>query len=105
MYRDVSFIAHNRLQKEITVYKHTGLFIVIHVQLLASYLFDGECTHMAQLTARGVAALKPTERPYKRSDGKGLFIDVRPNGSKYWRMAYRDQGKQKDYQQSGAKQL
>lgn len=50
---------------------------------------------MAQLTARGVAALKPAERPYKRSDGKGLFIDVRPNGSKYWRMAYRFQGKQK----------
>jgi hypothetical protein len=50
---------------------------------------------MAQLTARGIAALKPTERPYKRSDGKGLFIDVRPNGSKYWRIAYRYQGKQK----------
>ena len=50
---------------------------------------------MTQLTARGLAALRPAERPYKRSDGKGLFIDVRPNGSKYWRMAYRYQGKQK----------
>ena len=50
---------------------------------------------MSKLTARGVNTLKPANRPYRRSDGKGLFIDVRPNGSKYWRMAYRYQGKQK----------
>ncbi len=50
---------------------------------------------MTKLTARSVASFRPAEKPYKRSDGKGLSIDVRPNGSKYWRMAYRYQGKQK----------
>lgn len=31
---------------------------------------------------------KPREKPYKIADGKGLFLAVTPNGSKYWRMKY-----------------
>ncbi|KAF0137014.1 MAG: integrase family protein [Xanthobacteraceae bacterium] len=32
---------------------------------------------------------KPTRRPFKITDGKGLHLLVNPNGSRLWRMAYR----------------
>lgn len=38
---------------------------------------------------------KPEAKPYKMADGGGLFLLVQPNGSKYWRLAYRYFGKQK----------
>src|SRR5208282_3642055 len=34
-------------------------------------------------------------RPRKLSDGGGLYLHIRPTGSKYWRLAYRFNGKQK----------
>jgi hypothetical protein len=39
--------------------------------------------------------LKPGQDPLRQSDGGGLFIEVRPNGSKLLRLAYRFEGKQK----------
>lgn len=47
------------------------------------------------LTDIQIRRLKPEDRPYRKSDGGGLFVEVRPNGSKLWRMAYRHDGKQK----------
>ena len=38
---------------------------------------------------------KPRERPYKIADGSGLYLLVSPDGARYWRMAYRFNGKQK----------
>lgn len=38
----------------------------------------------------------PKDKPYKLSDGRGLYLLVHNNGSKYWRMAYRFNNKQKD---------
>ena len=38
---------------------------------------------------------KPADKPYKLSDGQGMYLDVRPNGSKYWRLKYRVNGKEK----------
>jgi integrase len=38
---------------------------------------------------------KPAERDYKLTDFDGLYLLVRPNGSKLWRFAYRSSGKQK----------
>jgi integrase len=38
---------------------------------------------------------KPLEKPYKLSDGRGLYLLVHPNGSKYWRLKYRLHGKEK----------
>lgn len=35
------------------------------------------------------------QRPYKLSDGEGLHLLVRPNGSKLWRLKYRFHGKEK----------
>lgn len=38
---------------------------------------------------------KPGTATRRMSDGGGLFLEIRPNGSRYWRMAYRFDGKQK----------
>ena len=38
---------------------------------------------------------KPEEKSYKLTDGGGMYLEVMPNGSKYWRMQYRFEGKQK----------
>jgi hypothetical protein len=38
---------------------------------------------------------KPREKPFKLSDGGGLFLLVQPNATKLWRLAYRYDGKQK----------
>lgn len=31
----------------------------------------------------------PKEKPYKLAAGRGLYLEIMPNGSKYWRMKYR----------------
>jgi len=38
---------------------------------------------------------KPLEKPYKLSDGGGLYLHIQTSGAKYWRLAYRFGGKQK----------
>jgi len=48
-----------------------------------------------KLSALLVKQAKPKETVYKLSDGKGLNLEVRPNGSKYWRLSYRHNNKQK----------
>lgn len=47
------------------------------------------------LTDAAIRTAKPTDKPYKLTDGKGLFVLVHPNGSKYWRLKYRYDGKEK----------
>jgi Arm domain-containing DNA-binding protein len=47
------------------------------------------------LTDLAIKRMKPADRPFRKSDGGGLFIEVKPRGSKLWRMAYRFGGKQK----------
>lgn len=47
------------------------------------------------LTDTACRNAKGRERPYKISDGEGLFLLVQPKGSRLWRMAYRFGGKQK----------
>lgn len=42
-----------------------------------------------KLTDKAVKAAKPEERLYRIFDGEGLYLEVHPNGSKYWRMKYR----------------
>lgn len=48
-----------------------------------------------KLTARQISTAKPTDKPYKLSDGGGLYLLVNPSGSRYWRMKYRYAGKEK----------
>lgn len=42
------------------------------------------------LTAKGIEAAQPKDKPYKLTDSltPGLFLLVHPNGSKYWRFRY-----------------
>lgn len=48
-----------------------------------------------KLNARQVDTAKAQEKPYKLSDGGGLYLLVNPTGSKYWRLKYRVAGKEK----------
>ncbi|MGG6124010.1 tyrosine-type recombinase/integrase [Pantoea allii] len=48
-----------------------------------------------KLNARQVGAVKPREKAYKLADGAGLYLEVVPSGSRYWRMKYRFNGKEK----------
>lgn len=47
------------------------------------------------LTDVKVRTAKATDKAYKLSDERGLFLLVNPSGSKYWRWSYRYLGKQK----------
>ena len=46
------------------------------------------------LSGPAIKKAKPTDKPYKLSDEKGLYLLVNTAG-KYWRLAYRFSGKQK----------
>ena len=48
-----------------------------------------------ELTAIQVKNAKPKLKQYKLADGKGMFLLVHPNGSKYWRLKYYFSGKEK----------
>lgn len=41
------------------------------------------------LTQLRIRNAKPKEMPYKLADGGGLYLEVTPSGSMYWRMKYR----------------
>ncbi len=47
---------------------------------------------LSDVTARKA---NPKEKPYKLADGGGMYLEVMPNGSKYWRLKYRFAGKEK----------
>jgi hypothetical protein len=47
------------------------------------------------LTDTACRTSKSREKPYKLSDGGGLYLLVEKNGSKLWRHAFRFDGKQK----------
>ena len=47
------------------------------------------------LTHIQITSAKPAAKPYNLSDSQGLHLTVRPNGSKLWRMSFRNLGKQK----------
>jgi hypothetical protein len=48
-----------------------------------------------KLNARQVDTAKPKDKPYKLSDGGGLYLLVNPTGARYWRLKYRIAGKEK----------
>ncbi len=39
--------------------------------------------------------LKPSAKSYKKADAHGLYLEVMPNGAKYWRLKYRYLNKEK----------
>ena len=46
------------------------------------------------LTDSAIKAAKPKEKTFKLTDGQGLYLDVKPTGSKLWRFKYRFNGKE-----------
>lgn len=47
------------------------------------------------LTDAAIRNLKPRDKPYKVSDFEGLFLLVKPSGSRLWHQKYRIDGKEK----------
>ena len=45
------------------------------------------------LTDTAIRKAKAKDRSYKLADGAGLYLEVMPNGARYWRMRYRIAGK------------
>jgi len=48
-----------------------------------------------KLSSAAVEAAKPRKKPYKLSDGGGLYLLVNPDGSRWWRLKYRVDGREK----------
>jgi len=46
-----------------------------------------------QLSDVAIRKAKPREKPYKLSDGRGLYLLVYPNGRRGWRLKFRWLGK------------
>lgn len=50
---------------------------------------------MSKLIDVAIKKAKPEAKSYKMADGGGMYLEVMPNGSKYWRLKYRFGGKEK----------
>jgi len=48
-----------------------------------------------KLTDTAIKAAKPALKPYKLFDGRGLYLIVNPDGSRWWRLKYRFAGREK----------
>lgn len=47
------------------------------------------------LTDTAIRKTKPTGKPQKLTDGAGMYLLMKPDGGRYWRMDYRHAGKRK----------
>ena len=47
------------------------------------------------ISAVAVRQAKPREKPYRLYDALGLYLEVGVTGSKYWRLKYRFDGREK----------
>ena len=50
---------------------------------------------MAALTEARIRAAKPTQKPYKLFDERGLYLHIVPAGGRLWRFRYRHGGVEK----------
>ena len=48
-----------------------------------------------KLTDPAIRKAKPGDKPVKMFDGGGLYLELRPNGARWWRLKYRIGGKEK----------
>ena len=46
------------------------------------------------LTDTNIRSLKPSDKPFKVSDSHGLYLLIKPNGSRHWYLKYRIKGKE-----------
>ncbi len=82
-------VVFGRPRKSIAIWGYLGVLLGV----LFLYLFRST---PKMLTDQKVKALKPKEKQYKVSDEKGLYLLVKPNAGKYWRLKYRLSGKEKN---------
>jgi integrase len=54
-----------------------------------------QTSYAMKLTDAAVKKCKTKLKPFKMADGGGMYLEVMPNGSKYWRLKYRYGGKEK----------
>lgn len=47
------------------------------------------------LKAMEIRSVSPSKKLYRKPDGQGMYLEVRPNGSKLWFLKYRIDGKEK----------
>jgi len=47
------------------------------------------------LTNAKIKSAQPGAKPFKLFDGRGLYLEVSPNGGRWWRLKYRYDGKEK----------
>lgn len=47
------------------------------------------------LKALEIKAFRPQAKAYRKTDGKGLYLEIRPNGSRLWFLKYRVDAKEK----------
>lgn len=50
---------------------------------------------MPHLTDTAIRGAKAKEKPYKLADARGLYLLVKPNGARLWRLKYRVHGREK----------
>ena len=48
-----------------------------------------------KLTDTAIRKARPAEKPVMLSDGGGMYLELRPNGTRYWRLKYRIGGREK----------
>ena len=48
-----------------------------------------------KLSATAVKTAKPKDKTIRMADGGGLYLEIRPTGSRYWRLKYRHAGKER----------
>jgi len=72
------------------------VYLLVHAVLIptAQILYQHGDTNMA-LTDTTIKQAKPATTPFKLTDEKGMHLLIHPNGSRYWRLNYRFDGKQK----------
>ena len=58
-------------------------------------IMAGEIVRKSGLTAAWVKSARPKDKPYKLSDRDGLYLLIKPTGTRYWRMNYRFNGQQR----------
>ena len=68
---------------------------------MTTKIFDGISIRFEKYTVKmtlvnsQIKQAKPLDTDYKMVDGEGMYLLVKRNGSKYWRMDYRFRGKRK----------
>lgn len=48
-----------------------------------------------KLTDTAIRKARPADKPVMLSDGGGMYLELRPNGTRYWRLKYRIGGREK----------